>query len=287
MTYYKTDLNQPYLELLKPLPDSPQALWVRGTLPDCSNARPKTVAIVGARRCTTYGENAAYRLAFELAKMGVIIISGLAYGIDTSAHRGCLDAGGTTIAVLGTPIDQIYPPSNRELAERILEKGAILSEYDPGTEVRNYFFLNRNRIVSGLADVVVVIEAARKSGTHFTASVADHEQGKTVFAMPGDVTRPMSVGCNNLIKEGALVYTELEDVWAALHMTAPEKRKSTYFNLSSAERSVVDSLSSGEKNTIDIIAETKLSTPELIQVLTDLEMKNCIKNAGNDRWTLA
>ena len=270
---------------MRPFPDPPESLWVRGKLPDCFPNRPKTVAIIGARRCTPYGEDAAYRLAYQLAQYGVIIISGMAYGIDSCAHRGCLDAGGTTIAVLGTPIDQIYPVSNEKLAMRILEKGAILSEYNPGTEVRNYFFLSRNRIVSGLADVVVVIEAAQRSGTQYTAAVADNEQGKIVFAMPGDISRPMSVGCNNLIKKGCDVYTELEDILSALKIDGKSARKQ-YLNLNSSEQKIIDSLRAGEKSNLDIIVDTKISVAELSQVLTDLEMKNYIKSCGNDHWSL-
>lgn len=284
MNYYKTDLKHPYLEIMQLFLDPPKSLWVRGKLPDCSNGRPKTVAIIGARRCTSYGEDAAYRLAFQLAQYGVIIISGMAYGIDSCAHRGCLDAGGITIAVLGTPIDQIYPASNEKLAGRILEKGAILSEYDPGTQVKNYFFLNRNRIVSGLADVVVVIEAAQRSGTQYTASVADNEQGKTVFAMPGDISRPMSVGCNNLIKKGCEVFTELEDILSALKIKKAIQKRPMQLNAS--EQMVVDCLCSGQKSNLEIIATTKLSVAELTQILTDLEMKNYIKSCGNDSWSL-
>ena len=160
--------------------------------------RPKVVSIVGSRRCTRYGEAIAYKTAYELAEKGIMIVSGMAYGIDAFAHRGCLDAGGTTIAVLGTPIDYIYPASNRSLAERILQKGGILSEYAPGTQTRNWHFLERNRIVSGLADALLIVEASDHSGTLTTASLA-LDQGKDVFVVPGDITRPMSVGCKRLI----------------------------------------------------------------------------------------
>lgn len=286
MTYYKTDLTHPYLNQMVDYPDIPKKLWVRGKLPDCASGRPKTVAIVGARRCTGYGEDAAYRLANQLAAHGVIIVSGLAYGIDSCAHRGCLDAGGITIAVLGTAIDQIYPRSNLDLAERILEKGAIISEHNPGEEAKNYFFLYRNRIVSGLADVVVVIEAAERSGTLFTAYVAEVEQSKIVFAMPGDITRPMSIGCNNLIKNGCIPYTKVEDVLDELKIKSKAK-KDDYSDCDLSERRVLKCIKDGKQDNLNIVAETKLSVGELAQILTSLEMKNHIKPIGIDHWALA
>ncbi|MBP5656591.1 DNA-processing protein DprA [Candidatus Saccharibacteria bacterium] len=128
MKYEECDLNEKFLQPLKNIPDAPEHLWRQGKIPR-KTKQQKVVAIVGARRCTKYGEEIAYRLAFDLAKLGVFIVSGLAYGIDTCAHRGCLDGGGTTVAVLGTPINKIHPRSNYGLAQRILEKGAIISEY--------------------------------------------------------------------------------------------------------------------------------------------------------------
>ena len=285
MDYFETDLTHPYLAVMSPYPDMPKRLWVRGTLPDCAPARPKTVAIVGARRSTAYGEDAAYRLAYQLGLHGVIVVSGLAFGIDSCAHRGCLDAGGTTLAVLGTAIDQIYPRSNLSLARRILEKGAIISEHDPGESAKNFYFLYRNRIVSGLADVVVVMEAAERSGTLFTAYVADVEQSKLVYAMPGDITRPMSIGCNNLIKSGCIPYLGVEDILHELKITQDKTQKS-YADCNSAEQSVINCLRDGEQSNLDIIASTKISAGELAQIITSLELKDYIKSVGADRWAL-
>ena len=133
MKYEECDFDHDFIKPLIHIPDRPKQLWYRGTIPQRSSA-PKVVSIVGARRCTPYGENIAYQLAYNLAKLGVIVVSGLAYGIDTCAHRGCLDAGGVTVAVLGTPVNQIHPRSNYSLAQRILEKGAIISEYPIGAK---------------------------------------------------------------------------------------------------------------------------------------------------------
>ena len=173
--------------------------------------RPPVVAIVGARRCTKYGENIAYNAAYELARHGFVVVSGMAYGIDACAHRGCLDAGGTTIAVLGTAIDNLYPRCNFGLAQRILEKGAIISEYEPGAVTKAYNFQVRNRIVSGLADAVLVVEAALGSGTFGTYDAA-LKQGKELYAVPADITRPMSAGTNEMLRSAAHPYIDASDI---------------------------------------------------------------------------
>lgn len=203
-----------FTEVLESIALTPKTLYFYGKIPQ---KRVKTVAIVGTRKFTKYGENVAYQLAYTLAKCGVVVISGLAYGIDSIGHRGALDAGGVTLAVLGTPINEIYPREHRGLAAEIIEKdGAVISELAPG---ESYYaktcFLRRNRIIAGLADAVIVVEAAERSGSLNTAAHAV-EQGKEVFAVPGDVTRPMSRGCNRLIAAGAYVCSGAEDVLAVI-----------------------------------------------------------------------
>ena len=247
--------------------------------------RPKVVSIVGSRRCTRYGEAIAYKTAYELAEKGIMIVSGMAYGIDAFAHRGCLDAGGTTIAVLGTPIDYIYPASNRSLAERILQKGGILSEYAPGTQTRNWHFLERNRIVSGLADALLIVEASDHSGTLTTASLA-LDQGKDVFVVPGDITRPMSVGCNRLISQGAQVFTELNDI---LSIVAPEKLKHSSPQLealSEIELSIWQQIKDGIVDGDEIMENLKLDVSDFNQAIMSLELKRYIKTIGFNRWML-
>ena len=247
--------------------------------------RPKVVSIVGSRRCTRYGEAIAYKTAYELAEKGIMIVSGMAYGIDAFAHRGCLDAGGTTIAVLGTPIDYIYPASNRSLAERILQKGGILSEYAPSTQTRNWHFLERNRIVSGLADALLIVEASDHSGTLTTASLA-LDQGKDVFVVPGDITRPMSVGCNRLISQGAQVFTELNDI---LSIVAPEKLKHSSPQLealSEIERSIWQQIKDGIVDGDEIMENLKLDVSDFNQTIMSLELKRYIKTIGFNRWML-
>lgn len=287
--YYKADLSHPYLQKIvgeAKFPDPPKELWIWGKLPEHigEKDRPKTVAIVGARRSTSYGEDIAYKLAYDLAKCGVIIVSGMAYGIDSCAHRGCLDAGGVTIAVLGTPIDQIYPRSNIGLAKRILEKGAIISEYEPEFETKSYCFLQRNRIVTGLSDAVVVVEASQKSGTKYTALVGDR-QNRKVFAVPGDITRPMSAGCNQLIYDGVCPCLNVVDVMAAIGVCGGDKDKA--IGLDASEKLVVEAIRDGANEMLDIVEKTKYSSVELMQILMELELKGVIKSSGNNRWTLA
>lgn len=287
--YYKADLSHPYLQKIvgeAKFPDPPKELWIRGKLPEHigEKDRPKTVAIVGARRSTSYGEDIAYKLAYDLAKCGVIIVSGMAYGIDSCAHRGCLDAGGVTIAVLGTPIDQIYPRSNIGLAKRILEKGAIISEYEPKFETKSYCFLQRNRIVTGLSDAVVVVEASQKSGTKYTALVGDR-QNRKVFAVPGDITRPMSAGCNQLIYDGVCPCLNVVDVMAAIGVCGGGKDKT--IGLDASEKLVVEAIKDGTNEMLNIVEKTKYSSVELMQILMELELKGVIKSSGNNRWTLA
>lgn len=185
--------------------DMPEKLYVRGTLPDPD--RP-SAAIVGARAASPYGRVQAFRYAKRLSEEGVQILSGMAYGIDTEAHKGALEGNGGTWAVLGNGVDICYPAGNRILYQRIQQaNGGILSEQPPGMHARNYFFPARNRIISGLADVVLIVEAREKSGSLITAQWA-LDQGKTVFAIPGPVNAELSMGCHKLIYDGAgIAYT--------------------------------------------------------------------------------
>ena len=220
-----------FTEVLNSIAVKPKMLYFYGKMPENVvlngfDRRPKCVAIVGSRHCTKYGEEVAYQLAYELARMGVIVISGLAYGIDAAAHHGAVAANGVTVAVLGTPIDQIHPRGNIKLAEEILAKnGCIMSEYAQNAQVlHKVSFLERNRLISGLADVVVIVEAAMKSGALNTAMHA-LEQGRDLLAVPGDITRPVSMGCNRLIRQGAMPYTCLDDVTSLLFPGAKKRQK--------------------------------------------------------------
>lgn len=246
------------------------------------------MSIVGARRSTPYGENIAYKLAYELAKRGVVIVSGLAYGIDSCAHRGCLDAGGVTIAVLGTPIDQIYPKSNLGLAERIIKSGAILSEYPPGTETKNWHFLERNRIVSGLSDALIVVEAAQRSGTHQTASDA-LDQDRDVYAVPGDIFRPSSVGCNRLIFDGAHPIVNVDDF--ILDFLGASSQKEFRYDLvisdmADSAKQIVEALKDGLTSADEIMLKYHIDIAELNRQTTLLQLRGVIQPCGPSSWIL-
>lgn len=195
-----------YPEKLRGIPDPPYALYVKGRLPD---EVQKSVAVVGARMCSEYGRAAALQLARRLAAQGICVVSGMARGIDTAGHMGALEADGITCAVLGCGVDICYPKSNTQLYHDILQKGCILSEYPPGTPPQPGLFPQRNRIISGLSDVVVVVEARERSGSLITADQA-LEQGRDVYAVPGRMYDSLSVGCNGLIRQGAGIISNIE-----------------------------------------------------------------------------
>ena len=279
-------LEAKYTEVLGTIAVMPKMLYYYGKIPQ---KRTKTVAIVGSRHSTRYGEEVAYRLGYTLAKHGVIVISGLAYGIDSIGHQAALDAGGTTIAILGTPINEIYPRNHRKLATEIIETGgAIISEYAPGTKVYpKTSFLERNRIISGLSDIVVVVEAAERSGSLNTATHA-LEQGKEVFAVPGNITNPYSQGCNKLIRQGAFPYTEPDDILRELF---PEeflarKKKCHLKGDTDVETLILNSLASGLRSGEEIMTSNHLPPEVFNQSVTLLEIKGRIRALGANAWAL-
>lgn len=200
--------------LLNSIHDPPVGLFVRGAAPLDLLTRP-AVAIVGARACSSYGASVARSLAHEVAAAGLVVVSGLARGVDSEAHRGALDAGGTTVAVLGCGIDRDYPAAHADLARRIAETGLIVSEYAPGVEPAPWRFPARNRIVAGLCATTVVVEARERSGALITADLA-LEEGREVFAVPGEITSPLSAGTNGLLKLGASPLTSAADLGVEL-----------------------------------------------------------------------
>lgn len=196
-----------YPQALRQTADPPVVLYLRGKLVKSSLC----VAVVGSRRATPYGQEMARRLSQELARHGVTVVSGMARGIDSKAHLGSLEAGGRTVAVLGCGVDIVYPPENNELMERIIKSGTVISEYPPGTAPIPFNFPARNRIISGLSQGVVIVEASEKSGSLITADFA-LEQGRDVFAVPGNINSGNSKGTNRLIREGAKIITGAGDI---------------------------------------------------------------------------
>lgn len=200
-----------YPSLLAELADAPPLLYYRGNL----RGDAEVLAIVGSRQATAYGKSAARVLARDAAAKGIVIVSGLARGIDTAAHQGALDSGGVTWAFLGCGLDRVYPPENRRLAEDILVRGALLSEFSPGSPPNAVHFPARNRLISGCSRGVVVVEAAEKSGALITVDFA-LEQGREVFAVPGPIFSPMSRGPHHLLRQGAKIVEGIEDIWNEL-----------------------------------------------------------------------
>jgi DNA processing protein len=286
-----------YPALLSEIADPPVTLYVRGEWGACFDA--PCVAIVGSRRCSTYGQNVASMLARDLAARGVTIVSGLARGIDAAAHRGALEAGGRTVGVLGTGIDEVYPRDHKKLAEEILARGgALVSQFPLGTPPIPENFPYRNRIISGLSLGVVLVEAAENSGSLITARLA-MEQNREVFAVPGNITSRNSFGTNYLIKgAGAKLVQQWQDVAAELppdiaaRLLPPEppKRKKAGAattqqqqvalpaDLSDGERTVFGLLSADEPVHIDaLVGASHLAVSDLTGVLLGLEMRELIR----------
>lgn len=242
-----------YPEILKDIFDPPYIIYYRGALP---KPEKKSAAIVGARCCSEYGRSMAKRISAKLAARGVQIISGFARGIDTAAHNGCLSVGGATFAVLGNGIKICYPPENRFTYDEVLNNGGgILSEFAPDTPPAPGLFPLRNRIISGLADLVLVVEAGEKSGALITA---DHalEQGRSVMALPGRVTERQSVGCNRLIRQGAAIVSSMEDVFFELGMEGgnfQNKNKISEIELAKPEKMLYSLLDFTPQNMDDLI----------------------------------
>lgn len=276
-----------YPALLREIYDPPPLLYVRGHR---ELLRRHMVAIVGTRRPTTYGNQMAERLGRDLAECGLVVVSGLARGIDSSAHRGALgSAQGTTLAVLGNGIDVVYPKENRKLFDRILERGAIVTEYPCGTMPTPDKFPVRNRIIAGMSLGVVVVEGARYSGSFITARLA-MEFSREVYGVPGQVTQPVSFAPNQLIKQGAKLVTGWEDVVEELptgiraellpvEAASPAERAVRVAeSLPAAERKLYDLLTADEARHVDELVErSALSSSEVLAALFELEMKGVVR----------
>ena len=258
----------------------PEILFVKGNLPD---AKKPTAAIVGARACSPYGRIQAFRYAKILSSAGVQIISGMAYGIDAEAHKGALEGGTPTYAVLAGGVDICYPSGNRPLYARILrENGGILSEQPPGMRARNYFFPARNRIISGLADLVLIVEAREKSGSLITAQWA-LDQGKIVYAVPGPVNEALSMGCHKLIYDGAGIAYSPEILLRELGLNCENKVKSPEKNdlgLASDLKLVYSCLDLRPKSTDFLIQKTGLPPEKIGSLLLELKLSGLVREIG-------
>lgn len=301
-----------YLSRLQYLKEPPKELYYYGEIPEFSgetepnprfplegNGRPKTVAIVGSRKMTAYGETHAFRFAKELAELGVIIVSGMAIGIDAAAHKGALAGGGWTIAFFGTPISQVYPAENRGVFKEILNHGGcVLSENPPGIDIgpklRTNSFLRRNRLIAGISDAVVIIEADERSGSLNTASHA-LEQGVPVFALPGDITRQMSRGCNKLFNKGASAINSVEDVLGVLFSGSvrhQKKRKLELLGGTPDETAILKVIAKGYTSGDEMINEIRKKVADFDVsrfniAITTLEIKGVVKREFGNQWILS
>jgi DNA processing protein len=262
-----------YPPLLAELHVPPDQLFVRGDV----DVLPETgVAVVGARSCSAYGAQVARSLARELSAAGRVVVSGLARGIDGEAHRGALEGGGRTVAVLGCGIDRDYPRSHAELARRIVSSGAVVSEYQPGIEPAPWRFPARNRIIGGLALATVVVEARERSGALITADFA-LELGRDVFAVPGEITSGLSAGTNDLLRQGAAPLTSVRDVLDALGIELEPSR--TASSVSDAAAAVLAILGNGAAGADELTRASGLSSGEVAAALVELELSGLAAQA--------
>ncbi len=273
-----------YLQITSFIDKPPVTLYYCGTLPE---SRVPTVAIVGTRKPTAYGKEVTHRLAYDLAQQGIIIVSGLALGVDGLAHQAALEAGGTTLAVLPCGLPKIYPARHRDLAANIVAKGgALITEYTSDDEISYQSnFLERNRIVAGLADAVLITEAAARSGTLNTAAHA-LAQGKEVFVVPGNITSPMSSGCNALIKQGAHVALSAEDIIQVIAPDLLHRQAALPLGSNPTEIAILQQLKDGVRDGDEIQRNTELSAVDITTALTMLELSGAIRGLGANQWTL-
>ena len=278
-----TPFDEEFPEKLKFIPSAPKGLYVKGKLPD-ENA--KSVAIIGSRDCSAYGASMSRYFAEVLSNAGVQIISGMARGVDGIAQRAAMNNGHPTFGVLGGGIDVVYPKSNKDIFDGILKTGGLISEFAPGTQPIARQFPSRNRIIAGLADIVLVIEAKIRSGTGITVRRAI-EQGRDVYAVPGRITDPLSAGCNKVIEDGAGVALTPERI---LEILGIFEEKSENFNkistprLANREKMVYSGLDLYPKSLEELTHITGVGIPELLGVLLQLELKGLVSECGKNNY---
>ena len=281
---YVTLEDDNYPRMLKQISDPPAVLYYKGDLFGCNLER--TVAVVGSRKSTYHAKEAVNKIISELVGTDICIVSGLAAGIDTSAHTAALENNLKTIGVIASGFDFIYPTSNKNLYEKI-EKGggAVVTEYYPTFQPLKFRFPQRNRIVSGLSYGTLVAEASLKSGALITANLC-LEQGRELMCIPGLISNPNTEGIYKLLKNGATLITQAQDILEALNweIKPAEQLKINLEGLSSTEEKILDAIEVEEKNADEIALETKIDIDELLTTLTTMELKGIIKQVTGDRY---
>jgi DNA processing protein len=260
--------------MLRTIPESPAVLFAKGNF---DVLKGPAVAIVGSRTHTRYGAEACRHFASSLARVGLVVVSGMARGLDAIAHSACLDAGGGTIGILGNGLGVVYPAANRALYDRVGAEGCLLTEFPPGERPHAGSFPRRNRLISGLAEVTLVVEAREKSGTLITVDCA-LAQGREAMAVPGPINSPMSVGCNRLIQHGAKPALGPRDVLEEYGLAA-EDRPSVRIphNLTPEERQLLDLLEMGVEHVDDLVRRLERSAGEASAALTSLEIRGLVR----------
>lgn len=261
-----------YPKLLKNIYDPPVGLFVKGNI----NLNKECLSVVGARNASEYGKTIAYNLSSKICVYGIEVVSGMARGIDASAHKGALDAKGTTTAVMGSGFGNIYPTSNRKLFDMICENGCVVTEYTYSTLPLAYNFPERNRIISGLSKCTLIVEAGKKSGSLITAGLAA-EQGRQVLAVPGNILSPVSIGTNSLIKDGAKPVTELEDI-VEEYGDLSIKDNNEDMQLDSQEKLLYDLIHPNGADIATITNNIHLKIEDILYILSKLECKGLIKH---------
>lgn len=279
---YITPFDEEYPDKLRNIDNSPEGIYIKGSLP---NKDAPCVAIVGSRVCSEYGKAMAKEFAKELAKNNVSIISGMARGIDGIAQEAAINAGGKSYGILGCGIDVVYPISNKRLYERVVEKGGLITEYPPGREPLPHQFPQRNRIISALSDIVLVIEAKKRSGTSITVSRA-LEQGKDIFAVPGRLYDACSEGCNELISQGAGIAISPDIILKALGVDSNRQDSNAFRvpKLTKNEKKVLSVISFSPVSIDYIQNTTEISLQELFEILFNLQLKEIIIDLGQGNY---
>ncbi len=275
-----------YPPLLKTLADAPPVLYIRGTL---RPADQRALGIVGTRKATTYGRDAAADMARQLARHNVTVVSGLAHGIDAAAHRGALDSGGRTLAVIGCGVDVTYPSDHRALAGQVMEQGALVSEFPMGAPPESRNFPRRNRLISGLSLGVLVVEAPDRSGALITAETAV-EQGRDVFAVPGSIYNAMSAGTNRLIQDGAKLVMTVNDILDELNIAhqAVENRQTAeqIAPAGGTEAEILQRLGTDPTHIDELVRSCGLPVAVVTSTLTILELKGLARSVGAMQYCL-
>ncbi|MDB5183529.1 MAG: hypothetical protein JWO07_210 [Candidatus Saccharibacteria bacterium] len=276
------DTNK-FTQIITTIAVVPKTLYYLGELP---TVRRPTVAIVGTRRPTAYGTEVTTKIASDLARRGVVVVSGMALGVDAIAHRAALDVGGTTIAVQANGLAKLTPTTNRQIGLDIITNGgAIISEYEPEEPPYLVRFLERNRIVSGLSDAVLITEASARSGTLNTARHA-LEQGRDVFVVPGNITSPQSAGCNALLKQGAIPVTSAEDILERIAPQLLTKQAQLALEDNPLQTTIIQLLQQGIRDGDELQQLAEVRADEFATELTMMELSGLIRALGANQWTL-